>query len=417
MTLSDATNSPASQRPTQRKPSLLGKMFGKKSSDTKHKSSDAKEAVATDAEELVPVQATPSFFAVVHTFVNDAKKADFFSMIGSMGEAEFAAMAEKHHTLGYHNHSFMPTAGDKVLCVWEAKDEAVTPEAFQAFIDGPDGPAEGVFVNAAHKILPGAIAPASFFLPPAASSAVDTAAAAASSTGSFFWVVHSFKAGAAPAFWQMITSMKPEDMAAMGDANHKNGVHNHSFLPCAMDGPNAAICVWESQAPMSVVDFQAFIDGPNGPGGGATFDNDVYLAAAGAQTPAAYFTAPTPVVCTPCDDAPPDKMFGPEGASAMMWMNKLPDGRQVARLKVQKGFDWRASISPILPGCPEWCPATHFGYLESGSMGIKMKDGTERVIRAGETYLVPPGHLPIMSEDAVMVEFSQDTTYTKDIKK
>ena len=32
--------------------------------------------------------------------------------------------------------------------------------------------------------------------------------------------------------------------------------------------------------------------------------------------------------------------------------------------------------------------------------------------QAGETYLVPPGHVPIMNEDAVMIEFTQDTTYT-----
>ena len=39
---------------------------------------------------------------------------------------------------------------------------------------------------------------------------------------------------------------------------------------------------------------------------------------------------------------------------------------------------------------------------------------THRSIRAqaGETYLVPPGHIPVMNEDAVMVEFTQDTTYT-----
>ena len=32
--------------------------------------------------------------------------------------------------------------------------------------------------------------------------------------------------------------------------------------------------------------------------------------------------------------------------------------------------------------------------------------------QAGETYLVPPGHIPVMNEDAVMIEFTQDTTYT-----
>ena len=94
---------------------------------------------------------------------------------------------------------------------------------------------------------------------------------------------------------------------------------------------------------------------------------------------------------------------------------------------------------------------THFGYLESGSMGIKFKDDPDNIkiikvgrpcgnqisraspparhrrvacstacsmghwsicAQAGETYLVPPGHIPVMNEDAVMVEFTQDTTYT-----
>ena len=49
-------------------------------------------------------------------------------------------------------------------------------------------------------------------------------------------------------------------------------------------------------------------------------------------------------------------------------------------------------------------------------MGIKFKDDPDniKIIKAGETYLVPPGHIPIMNEDAVMVEFTQDTTYTND---
>ena len=50
-------------------------------------------------------------------------------------------------------------------------------------------------------------------------------------------------------------------------------------------------------------------------------------------------------------------------------------------------------------------------------MGIKFKDDTRHSLKiiahkAGETYLVPPGHIPVMNEDAVMVEFTQDTTYT-----
>ena len=34
------------------------------------------------------------------------------------------------------------------------------------------------------------------------------------------------------------------------------------------------------------------------------------------------------------------------------------------------------------------------------------------LLQAGEAYFIPPGHLPVMEKDAVMVEFSQDPTCT-----
>ena len=108
----------------------------------------------------------------------------------------------------------------------------------------------------------------------------------------------------------------------------------------------------------------------------------------------------------------PDKILGPEGKQAKMFITKYEGGRQAIKLIIDKGFNWTESIKPNLPGCPDWCPATHFGYLESGIMKIQMKDGTINTIKAGETYFVPPGHLPIIEEKAIMIEFSQDTTYT-----
>ena len=108
----------------------------------------------------------------------------------------------------------------------------------------------------------------------------------------------------------------------------------------------------------------------------------------------------------------PDKVMGPEGKQAKMFISKYEEGRQASRIEIDAGFDWRASIQPHLPGKPDWCPATHFGYLESGVMKIEMQDGTTKTIKAGETYFVPPGHIPIIEEKTVMIEFSQDTTYT-----
>jgi quercetin dioxygenase-like cupin family protein len=117
------------------------------------------------------------------------------------------------------------------------------------------------------------------------------------------------------------------------------------------------------------------------------------------------------IISKPCDTDAPTKAMGPEGAGAKMYMNKLSDGRTATRIVLEKGFDWLANVKPILPGCPDWCPATHFGYLESGEMTVEMKDGTKKTVKAGETYLIPPGHLPTLNEKAVMVEFAQEQIY------
>lgn len=91
---------------------------------------------------------------------------------------------------------------------------------------------------------------------------------------------------------------------------------------------------------------------------------------------------------------------------------KKHEGKQFVRIQLEKGFDWLKEASPMLPGNPEWCPATHFGFLEKGEMGVIFKDGTEKTVKEGEAYLIPPGHRPKIEKDAVMVEFSQDPTYT-----
>ena len=98
--------------------------------------------------------------------------------------------------------------------------------------------------------------------------------------------------------------------------------------------------------------------------------------------------------CQPCSDelGEPTKTMG----SAKMWIKKQ-EGRQMMRIDIKAGFDWQESVRPHLPGKPEWCPATHFGYLESGEMGVKMKDGTTKTIKAGHSYFIPPGARPATS--------------------
>lgn len=86
-------------------------------------------------------------------------------------------------------------------------------------------------------------------------------------------------------------------------------------------------------------------------------------------------------------------------------------GKKASKLWIEPGFDWRCVCKPILPGCPDWCPATHFGFIEKGCMKIQYEDPDrpDEVIKAGETYFVPPGHIPIIEgpETCVMVEFAE----------
>ena len=120
-------------------------------------------------------------------------------------------------------------------------------------------------------------------------------------------------------------------------------------------------------------------------------------------------------VCHTCgtQSSTPDKTMGPDGKQVRMWIRKV-DGHQVIRIEADAGFDWTASVKPLLPDHPDWCPSTHFGYLESGEMRVRMQDGSEQTVRAGETYFVSPGHLPAIEQDTVMIEFLQDSTYTNE---
>ena len=40
----------------------------------------------------------------------------------------------------------------------------------------------------------------------------------------------------------------------------------------------------------------------------------------------------------------------------------------------------------------ESCPVEHVGLVLSGQAAVKMEDGTEKVMREGEFFYVPPGH-------------------------
>lgn len=77
------------------------------------------------------------------------------------------------------------------------------------------------------------------------------------------------------------------------------------------------------------------------------------------------------------------------------------------RGRVQPGFHWTEHAKPIIG--TELCQAHHVGYVISGRIRLKLADGTDREISAGDVYDIPPGHdmWVLGDEPYVSIEFSR----------
>ena len=62
----------------------------------------------------------------------------------------------------------------------------------------------------------------------------------------------------------------------------------------------------------------------------------------------------------------------------------------VLRGSFEPGWHWAADVAP-LAGTTS-CQVHHLGYVLTGSMRIRLDDGTERDIAAGDVYDLPAGH-------------------------
>ena len=91
---------------------------------------------------------------------------------------------------------------------------------------------------------------------------------------------------------------------------------------------------------------------------------------------------------------------------------KLPGGT-VGRGTFEPGWRWSEHVKPIAG--TESCQATHMGYCVSGRMAVRMNDGTEKEIAAGDVMLIPPGHdaWVVGDEPCVQIDFTGMETYAK----
>ena len=85
----------------------------------------------------------------------------------------------------------------------------------------------------------------------------------------------------------------------------------------------------------------------------------------------------------------------------------------IGRATFEPGWRWSTCVKPVANTTS--CEAAHFGYQVSGTMRIRMDDGTELECKAGEVAIVPPGHdaWVVGNEPVVIVDFQGMPNYAK----
>lgn len=81
--------------------------------------------------------------------------------------------------------------------------------------------------------------------------------------------------------------------------------------------------------------------------------------------------------------------------------------------KFEPGWQWSKSVKPIAK--TESCQVLHNGYQMTGTMHIKMDDGSEYETGPGDVAIIPPGHDAwVVGDDPVeMLDISGMAEYAK----
>ncbi len=66
------------------------------------------------------------------------------------------------------------------------------------------------------------------------------------------------------------------------------------------------------------------------------------------------------------------------------------DEMAIAHFVFQPGWRWSKDVAPIVG--THSCQLRHIGYNISGTLEVRMDDGTKLVISGGDAYEIPPGH-------------------------
>lgn len=65
-------------------------------------------------------------------------------------------------------------------------------------------------------------------------------------------------------------------------------------------------------------------------------------------------------------------------------------GMTLGRARYEPGWKWSEHVG--LATGAKYCEVEHVGFVVQGRAAVKMKDGTEVVLQAGDLFYVAPGH-------------------------
>ncbi len=88
-------------------------------------------------------------------------------------------------------------------------------------------------------------------------------------------------------------------------------------------------------------------------------------------------------------------------------------GTTIGRAIFKPGWRWSTSVQPLVK--TKSCEAPHFQYHISGTIVVKMDDGTIFKCKPGDVSLLPSGHDAWVegNEDVVVVDFQGMVDYAK----
>jgi len=88
-------------------------------------------------------------------------------------------------------------------------------------------------------------------------------------------------------------------------------------------------------------------------------------------------------------------------------------GHTLGRFILEPGWRWSECVKPVVK--TDLCQVAHLGYVVSGRITLRMKDGTQKTIGAGEAYAIPAGHEAWVegNEPFVAIEVMSAERYAK----